>query len=124
MADLTDRHYALFANNQHPLQIATYNAYNSFIQDLHDKATAERAEAEADEFQRAVDARKATLNEAEGESLSIDDLSEVYIQVRGDARARNNMDLNTTLARFEFEVQEAPREDIHVHNTIWRNKTA
>ena len=63
---------------------------------MHDSATAERAEAEADEFQRAVDARKATLNEAEGESLSIDDLSEVYIQVRGDARARNNMALNTT----------------------------
>jgi len=63
---------------------------------LHDKATAERDEAEAEEFQRAVDARKETLNEAEGESLSIDDLSEVYIQVRGDARARNNMALNTT----------------------------
>ena len=47
-------------------------------------------------FRRAVDARKATLNEAEGESLSLDDLSEVYVQVRGDARARNNMVLNTT----------------------------
>ena len=96
MADLTDRHYALFANNQHPLQIAAYGEYNKFMQDLHDKATAERDEAEAEEFQRAVDARKATLNEAEGESLSLDDLSEVYIQVRGDARARNNMALNTT----------------------------
>ena len=63
---------------------------------MHDKATAERDEDEAEEFQRACDARKATLNEAEGESLSLDDLSEVYIQVRGDARARNNMALNTT----------------------------
>ena len=69
---------------------------------MHDKATAERDEAEADEFQRAVDARKATLNEAEGESLSIDDLSEVYIQVRGDARARNNMSLNTTTKTGEI----------------------
>lgn len=84
MADLSDRHYALFANNQHPLQIATYNEYNRFLQDLHDKATAEREEVEEEAFNSAVAARRATLNEAEGESLSIEDLSEVYIQVRGD----------------------------------------
>ena len=46
-------------------------------------------------FDEAVAAREATLNKSEGESLSIEDLSEVYIQVRGDQRARNNMSLNT-----------------------------
>ena len=84
MADLTDRHYALFANNQHPLQIVAYNEYNKFLQNMNDKATAERAEAEEEAFEEAVAARKATLNSSEGESLSIEDLTEVYIQVRGD----------------------------------------
>ena len=84
MADLTDRHYALFANNQHSLQMLCYNEYNKFLQDMNDKATAERAEAEFEAFEEAVGARSATLNSAEGESLSLEDLSEVYIQVRGD----------------------------------------
>ena len=84
MADLTDRHYALFANNQHPLQILAYNEYNRFLQDMNDKATVERAEAEHEAYTEAADAREATLNKTEGESLSIEDLTEVYIQVRGD----------------------------------------
>ena len=42
LADLTDRHYALFANNQHPLQLAAYEEYNRFLRDLHDKTEAER----------------------------------------------------------------------------------
>ena len=63
---------------------------------MHDKATAERAEAEGEAMGSAVAAKEATLNKSEGESLSIEDLSEVYIQVRGDQRARNNMVLNTT----------------------------
>ena len=36
LADLTDRHYALFANNQHPIQLAAYEEYNKFLRDLHD----------------------------------------------------------------------------------------
>eukprot|EP00356_Strombidium_inclinatum_P016431 CAMPEP_0170491104 /NCGR_PEP_ID=MMETSP0208-20121228/10397_1 /TAXON_ID=197538 /ORGANISM="Strombidium inclinatum, Strain S3" /LENGTH=135 /DNA_ID=CAMNT_0010766621 /DNA_START=17 /DNA_END=424 /DNA_ORIENTATION=+ len=31
LADLTDRHYALFANNQHPLQLDLYDQYNKFL---------------------------------------------------------------------------------------------
>ena len=84
MADLTDRHYALFANNQHPLQLLAYNEYNKFLQNMNDQATAERAEAEDEAFEEAVATRKTTLNTSEGESLSIEDLTEVYIQVRGD----------------------------------------
>ena len=62
---------------------------------MNDKATFEEAEAQKSAFDEAVAAREATLNKSEGESLSIEDLSEVYIQVRGDQRARNNMSLNT-----------------------------
>ena len=35
------------------------------------------------------------LNQNEGESLSIEDLSDIYMQVKGEARAQQNMSLNT-----------------------------
>ena len=35
LADLTDRHYALFANNQHPMQIELYEEYNKFLRIVH-----------------------------------------------------------------------------------------
>lgn len=95
LADLTDRHYALFANNQHPLQLAAYNEYNRFLQDLHDQASASRDAEDGQRFADAVSEAKGQLNAAEGETLSIDDLSDIYIQVKGANRARANMALNT-----------------------------
>ena len=72
-----------------------YQEYNKFLQSMNDKSTYEQAEATSAAFEEAVAAREATLNKSEGESLSLEDLSEVYIQVKGDQRARNNMALNT-----------------------------
>ena len=95
LADLTDRHYALFANNQHPLQLAAYQEYNRFLQNLHDSETARRDEEDGERFQLAIDEAQSHLNTAEGESLSIDDLSDIYMQVKGANRARANMALNT-----------------------------
>lgn len=95
LADLTDRHYALFANNQHPLQLAAYQEYNRFLQGLHDIPSAERAEADAEQFGLAAEEAQAQLNTAEGETLSIDDIQDIYIQTQGANRARNNVALNT-----------------------------
>ena len=93
MADITDRHYALFANNQHPMQLNAYSEYNRFLQSLHDKDEAVREESLAEDFNRAADERLALLDTAEGESLSIEDLSDIYIQVKGAHRAKNNFSL-------------------------------
>lgn len=95
MADLTDRHYALFANNQHPLQLAAYQEYNKFLADLHDEATAQRDEEDGQRFLEACNEAESAINTAEGESLSIDDLTDIYIQVKGANRARANMALET-----------------------------
>ena len=92
---MTDRHYALFANNQHPLQLAAYREYNRFLQDLHDVPTAQRDEEDGQRFDLAIEEAKSQLNSAEGETLSLDDLSDIYIQVKGANRARANMALNT-----------------------------
>ena len=35
------------------------------------------------------------LNSGEGESLSFDDLSDIYMQVMGEARSKNNFSLQT-----------------------------
>lgn len=102
LADLTDRHYALFANNQHPLQLAAYNEYNRFLQDLHDQASAGRDEEEGQRFTEAITEAEGQLNSAEGETLSIDDLSDIYIQVKGANRARANMALNTVTKTGEI----------------------
>lgn len=42
-----------------------------------------------------MDERSRMLNEKEGELLSIDDISDIYMQVMGEHRGRNNMQLTT-----------------------------
>ena len=42
------------------------------------------------------------MNQSEGESLSMDDLSDIYIQVKAESRAKNNHSLNTTTKNGEI----------------------
>merc|ERR1719453_1811528 len=95
LADLSDRHYSLFANNQHPIQLSTYQNYNEFLRMLHDKGEADLDLQMHDRLHEVVSARKATLDAKNGETLSIDELTEMYIQVKGEFRDANNMSLNT-----------------------------
>ena len=43
LADLTDRHYALFANNQHPMQLDIYESYNKMLRVNADEGHVQRA---------------------------------------------------------------------------------
>ena len=95
LADLTDRHYSLFANNQHPLQLSVYEEYNKFLRSAHSKDTQEGLKAVGDRMGEVMDDRSRLLNTKEGESLSIDDISDVYMQVMGEHRAKTNMSLTT-----------------------------
>ena len=95
LADLTDRHYALFANNQHPLQLYVYEEYNKFLRLAHNKDEQENLKYINDRMGQVMDDRSRLLNTKEGESLSIDDISDVYMQVMGEARAKSNMSLTT-----------------------------
>ena len=91
---MTDRHTALFQNNQHPIQLEVYETYNTFLRDLHSKSQAESAEDLGARFEEVANERTALLNTSEGESLSIDDLSEIYIQVMAEFRERQNLSRN------------------------------
>lgn len=42
-----------------------------------------------------MDDRSKLLNTKEGESLSIDDISDIYMQVMGEHRGKTNMNLAT-----------------------------
>ena len=42
-----------------------------------------------------IEERSKLLNEAEGEMLSYDDLSDIYIQVMAEQRSKTNMTLTT-----------------------------
>lgn len=95
MADLTDRHYALFANNHHPLQLYTYEEYNKFLRTAHNKAETDNLKDIGNRMQEIMDDRSKLLNTKEGETLSIDDLSDIYMQVMGENRAKTNMSLTT-----------------------------
>ena len=88
MADLTDRHYSLFANNQHPIQVHFYAQWNKMLADFHNPFKAQETLVEAEDMRRAVEAKTQKLNTKEGESLSIEEQEEIYIQVRGRARER------------------------------------
>ena len=95
MADMTDRHYALFAANQHPIQLEAYDEYNDFLRDLHSQTNAAQDVQDNARFDEVAAEREATLNIAEGESLSTEDISDIYFQVNGERRETNKMSMQT-----------------------------
>lgn len=95
MADLTDRHYALFANNSHPLQLNAYEEYNKFLRDMHNKEYREEQKYIGDRIAEVMDEKQSLLNSNDGERLSYDDFADIYMQVMGEARGKQNLTLNT-----------------------------
>lgn len=95
MADLTDRHYALFANNQHPLQLSVYEEYNRFLRNAHSKSHLEQMKNFETRMNEIIDDKEKLINTKEGETLSADDLSDIYMQVMAEHRGRTNMTLAT-----------------------------
>jgi len=61
----------------------------------HNKENQGELKAIGDRMQEVMDDRSRLLNTQEGESLSIDDISDVYMQVMGEQRAKTNMSLTT-----------------------------
>lgn len=79
LADLTDRHYSLFANNQHPMQLEIYESYNKMLRVVHSEEHQSRIQGTKDRFNELVEEKTKSLNSAEGESISWDDYQDIYI---------------------------------------------
>ena len=78
------------------MQLQVYEEYNHFLQNLHDKNAATAAEEDVARMQEVSESREAALNTAEGESLSTEDMSDIYMQVMSERRSKDNFSLNTT----------------------------
>ena len=77
------------------MQLDIYDNYNQMLRVLHDKGHAAREEAMADRIAEIKAEREKYLNTEEGESLNIDDMSDIYIQAKGEQREKNNFSLTT-----------------------------
>merc|ERR1740139_417021 len=88
LADQSDRHLALFANNQHPMQLDCYEAYNQFLSGLNNIGEAQAAEADQERFAELKEQKSSTLAIEEGESLSTEDLSDIFMQVKSKSLSR------------------------------------
>ena len=70
---MTDRHYSLFANNQHPLQLDIYNSYNHMLRVMASEAHQARLSDTKDRLHELIEEKSETLNKDEGETISWDD---------------------------------------------------
>ena len=77
------------------MQLDIYDNYNQMLRVLHDQGHNQRIEESAARMEEVKAERSKLLNSEEGESLSIDDLQDIYIQVKAEERERYNFSLNT-----------------------------
>ena len=77
------------------MQLDIYDNYNQMLRVLHDQGHKQRIEDSAARMEEVKAERTKMLNSEEGESLSIDDLQDIYIQVKAEERERYNFSLNT-----------------------------
>ena len=95
LGDLLDRHYSLFAQNQHPLQLAIYEEHNKFLRSVHDPAELKKLQSTGDRIEEITKSRNSTISTEEGESLSINDFQEIYIQAMGEKREQEKFKVRT-----------------------------
>ena len=101
-ADIWDKHYALFSTNQHPLQLQSYQEYNEFIQSLNCKEEAEKISTLLERVNAVKQRREAHLNSSEGETLSSEDIADIYIQVMAEYRNNKNLPGKSRDEKGEF----------------------
>ena len=71
-----------------------YSQYNSFLAELHDINTARKAEAFKQDMADRVSKAEEQLDKGSGETLSIEDMEDIYMDAKADERARENMARN------------------------------
>ena len=77
------------------MQLDIYDNYNQMLRVLHDQGHQQRMANTEARMEEVKAERTKYLNSKEGESLSIDDLQDVYCQVKAEEREQHNFSLNT-----------------------------
>lgn len=102
------------------MQLRTYEQYNNFLRAVHDKEESAFDAAEADRLQMALEEAEAPLNKEDGEKLSIDDIQDIYMQVKGRSREIRNMSLKTTSKTGEInDYLEMRRPFGGAEHNVW-----
>lgn len=78
------------------MQLRLYEQYNNFLRTFNDKEESAFKAAEEERLNQALEEASAPLNKEDGEKLSIDEIQDVYFQVKGRSREMRNMSLRTT----------------------------
>jgi len=77
------------------MQLDIYDNYNRMLRVAHSDGHQQRIEDSANRMEEVKAERTKLLNHNEGELLSIDDIQDIYIQVKGEEREKYNFALNT-----------------------------
>jgi hypothetical protein len=77
------------------MQLDIYENYNRMLRVSHSEGHQQRIEETRARIQEISEERTQLLNSEEGESLSTDDMQDIYIQARAEERERYNFSLNT-----------------------------
>ena len=77
------------------MQLGTYEAYNKYLRDVHDKGMADWYDDLEARMDRIKSDRELQVNKKEGESLGIEELSQIYMQAMGEMREKTNLTSNT-----------------------------
>ncbi|CAI2379473.1 unnamed protein product [Moneuplotes crassus] len=90
-ADIWDRHYSLFASNQHPLQLDSYQNYNDFVKKLNCSDYANQCTEILESVDKLKEKRSKALETSEGETLSPEDITDIYIEVMAEYRNKHGL---------------------------------
>ena len=77
------------------MQIDIYEEYNKMLRVAHSEGHQQRIQDTIDRVNEIKEERTKLLRSEEGESLSIDDLQDIYIQAKAEEREKYNFSLNT-----------------------------
>ena len=77
------------------MQLDIYDHYNKMLRIAHSEGHQQRAAETKERMAEVMAERTAMLNSGEGESLSTDDMQDIYCQVKAEERERHNFSLNT-----------------------------
>lgn len=110
MADHTDRHYALAATNQHPIQLFMYEYLNKKyrkqqeLKDYQDGKSAPTFSIALDErVEQLIEEKLATKDVENGEDLTPEEISDIYREADEDIRAKMNLSLRARGKTGEVE---------------------
>lgn len=98
MGDHTDRHYALVANNQHPMQLYLYDFLNKKYRQAKDRKDYEEGKSNLtyeialeERVKQLIDERLSTLDVTNGEDLTPEDIRQIYKEAVHNVREKLNL---------------------------------